>query len=62
MKYVGPGTQFWPRTDVPSQIDVGKERLTERNALRAQSSFEGALSATRDGSINLRDAQPGGEP
>jgi CheY-like chemotaxis protein len=46
---------------VPSQIDVGKERLAEGNALRAQSSFEGALSATRDESINLRGAQPGGK-
>jgi hypothetical protein len=38
-----------------------KECLAEGNALRAQSSFEGALSATRDGSINLRGAHPGGE-
>ena len=46
------------RTDVPSQIDVGKERLAERNALRAQSSFEGALSATRVENTGLRSAWP----
>ncbi len=31
----------WPRADVPSQIDVGNERLAERNALRAHHRLRG---------------------
>jgi hypothetical protein len=52
------GLAIGPRTDVPSQTDVGKECLAERNALRAQSSFEGALSGNRNGSTGLRRAWP----
>jgi len=34
-------TRTWPRTDVPSQIDVGKERLAVRNAFRAHHRLRG---------------------
>ena len=47
------GLRFWPRTDVPSQTDFWQERLVVRNALRAQTLFEGALTGNRVGRITF---------